>query len=159
MRQTVLALDVGEARIGLARGETGSGFAFGRGWLVRSTLVQDISEVTRIAAEEGASVIIVGLPRRTDGLDSTQTRRVRSFAGDLKKSGLNVVLEDERFTTQLAARQLRGSGLPRGKRQQKGLLDEASAVLILENWLQRQLARSSEDSVDDSGDSGANGTV
>jgi putative Holliday junction resolvase len=135
--KVVLALDVGEARIGLARGETGSRFAFGRGWLVRSTLQHDISEVARVAGEEGAGIIVVGLPRRGDGLDSTQTRRVRSFAGDLKKSGLNVILEDERFTTQLAARQISRSSLPRGKRQQKGLLDEASAVLILENWLER----------------------
>jgi putative Holliday junction resolvase len=151
MKHAVLALDVGEARIGLARADAHSGFAFGRGWLVRSTLAQDISEVTRVAAEEGANVIVIGLPRRSDGLDSTQTRRVRSFAADLKKSGLNVVLEDERFTTQLAARQISRSGLPRGKRQEKGLLDEAAAVLILENWLRRQQA---ERSANESGNGG-----
>lgn len=134
----VLSLDVGEARIGLARGEIGSGFAFGRGWITRSNLAEDIRQVASAAATEGAGVIVVGLPRRSDGLDSTQTRRVRSFAADLKKAGLQVELEDERFTTQLAARQLHGSSLPRGKKHEKGLLDEAAAVLILENYLQRQ---------------------
>lgn len=133
----VLGLDVGEARIGLARGEAGLSIAFGRGHLVRRSLAEDVAAVARLAEEEGAARVVVGLPRRTDGADSEQTRRVREFARALEEAGLEVVLEDERFTTQLAGRNLRGSGLPRGRRQQKGLLDEAAAKLIVESYLSR----------------------
>lgn len=139
-RRVVLALDVGQARIGVARGEEGSPFAFGRGALRRGRQAEDVAAVARLAREEGAARIVVGLPRRTDGKDSKQTQRVRAFARALEAAGLEVVFEDERFTTQLAGRQLAGGPLPRGKRQEKGRLDEASAVLILESYLQARLA-------------------
>jgi putative Holliday junction resolvase len=140
MSETVLGLDVGEARIGLARAGAGSSFAFGRGWIDRSNLKADLRELRRIAEQEGAGTLVVGLPRRSDGGDSEQTRRVREFARALEEDGFTVLLEDERFTTRIAGQQLARGSLPRGKRQVKGLLDEAAAVLILETWLQRQAA-------------------
>lgn len=135
---TVLALDVGEARIGLARGERGSSFVFGRGWLERSSPARDIAELKRRMEEEGASLLIVGLPRRSDGADSEQTRRVRTFAEQLSAAGLAVEFEDERFTTRIAEQQIAGSLRGRHGRREKGLRDEAAAVLILETWLARQ---------------------
>lgn len=132
---TILALDVGEARIGLAGAETGSSLAFGRGVIVRQGLEADLTAVERAARAEGASLVVVGLPRRTDGVDSAQTARVRAFARALEGRGLKVVFEDERFTTRIAARRLAGSSLPRGKRREKGRLDEAAAILILESYL------------------------
>lgn len=138
--EVVLALDVGQARIGVARGEEGSSFAFGRGAIRRTRQAQDVEAVAAVAREEGAARVVVGLPRRTDGADSVQTQRVRAFARALVEAGLEVVFEDERFTTQLAGRQLAGGPLPRGKRQEKGRLDEASAVLILESYLARRRA-------------------
>lgn len=134
----VLALDVGEARIGLARGELGARFAFGRGALRRSgRQADDVAAVAAAAAAEGASRIVVGLPLRAQGGDSLQTQRVRSFAQALRAAGLHVELFDERFTTALAQRQIAASGLSRGKRQQKGRLDEGAAVAILETYLAR----------------------
>lgn len=137
MREVVLALDVGDARIGVARAETDLALAFGRGALTRTTPAADVAAVAALAAEERAARIVVGLPTRTDGADSEQTRRVRAFAAALEAAGLTVELEDERFTTRIAERQLATGGLPRGKRRQKGRVDEASAVLILESWLRR----------------------
>lgn len=136
-----MALDVGEARIGLARGEVGSRFAFGRGALVRSgRQADDVAAVAASAAAEGASLVVVGLPLRARGGDSLQTQRVRSFAQALRAAGLRVELLDERFTTALAQRQIAGSGLSRGRRQEKGRLDEGAAVAILETYLERQAA-------------------
>ncbi len=137
MKRRVLALDVGEARIGLAAGETGSGFAFGRGWITRSEPAADVTAVLEKASEEQADLILVGLPRRTDGLDSAQTGKVRAFARGLEEAGATVELEDERFTTRIAGQQLIGSGISRRDRQEKGRIDEASAILILETWLAR----------------------
>lgn len=136
---TVLALDVGEARIGLARGERGSPFAFGRGWIVRGrSQDDDIRELKRIMDEEQAGLLVVGLPRRTDGRDSRQTQAVRQFAASLEQAGIKVEFEDERFTTRIAGQQIARGAAPRRKRQEKGLQDEAAAVLILETWLARQ---------------------
>ena len=133
----MIALDVGEARIGVARGDLGSAFAFGRGWIVRRSLAEDIAAVESLLEQEGAKRVVVGLPRRSDGLDSAQTTRVRDFAAQLEAAGLEIVFEDERFTTRIATRGLVQSGLPKKKRQEKGRLDEAAAILILETYLRR----------------------
>ncbi|HEX7004070.1 MAG TPA: Holliday junction resolvase RuvX [Trueperaceae bacterium] len=138
MDGTILALDVGEARIGLARGDLGSRFAFGRGFISRRGDAADVAAVREAAAAEGASLLVVGLPRRTDGSDSDQTRKVREFIALLRDAGLTVEVEDERFTTRLATHQLLGSGQKKRRRQEKGRVDEASAVLILETYLLRQ---------------------
>jgi putative Holliday junction resolvase len=140
---TILALDVGEARIGVARGEVGSSLAFGRGAIARHGTKTDVVSVASAARAEGASIVLVGLPLNLDGTDSAQTARVRAFADDLRAAlgplGVVVALEDERLTTRMAQRQIGAGPLPRGKRQVKGLLDEAAAVLILESYLARTM--------------------
>lgn len=133
----VLALDVGEARIGVARGELGSSFAFGRGFITRQKLPLDVAAVQALAEEEGAARIVVGLPSNMRGGDSPQTTKVRAFAGALERAGLTVVFEDERLTTRLASQGLISSGIRKKQRQEKGRLDERAAVLILESYLAR----------------------
>lgn len=148
MAEIVIALDVGDARIGLARGELGSPFAFGRGYLERSGTRADIDAVADLVRREGAGRVVVGLPRRTDGSDSRQTQRVREFIASLEQAGQTVEVEDERFTTRLATSQILGSGRSRGSRREKGRVDEASAVLILETYL----ARVGRGAIDNEGD-------
>ncbi len=143
--RAVLALDVGDARIGLARADEGDSMAFGRGALERAGTTKDIEQVAGAAASEGAGVVVVGLPRNMDGSDSAQTARVRAFASALAErlapEGIEVLLEDERLTTRAAERQIAGGALPRGKRQERSRLDEAAAVLILESYLARRGAK------------------
>ena len=141
MSEVVLALDVGDARIGLARGEVGSRFAFGRGYITRKKLEDDVAELQEVTQQENATTLVIGLPKRSDGTDSKQTVKVRSFAKELEKRGFKVVLEDERFTTRIATRGITRSGLPKTKRQSKGRVDEASAILILESYLARLSAQ------------------
>lgn len=130
---------MGEARIGLARGDTRSGLAFGRGALRRAgRQADDVAAVAAVAADEGAALLVVGLPLRAQGGDSAQTQRVRAFAAALRAAGLPVELVDERFTTALAQRQLRGGGASRRARRDKGRLDEGAAVAILETYLARR---------------------
>lgn len=135
----MLALDVGEARIGLARGDTRTGLAFGRGALRRAgRQADDVAAVAAVAVGEGAEALVVGLPLRAGGGDSAQTQRVRAFAAALRAAGWPVELVDERFTTALAQRQLVTTGLPRGRRRDKARLDEGAAVAILETYLARR---------------------
>lgn len=143
MGDVVIGLDVGEARIGAAVGEVGRTLVFGRGAIDARDRASAVARVRELVDAEGARRVVVGVPVRTDGEPSQQADRVRSFAADLENAGLEVVYEDERFTTQLAARQVRASGLPRGKREAKGRVDEAAARLILESYLAR-VARDAE---------------
>ncbi len=137
MAEVVLALDVGEARIGVARGEVGSRLVFGRGALRRGRQAETVAEVASLVLHEGAARVVVGLPRRSDGGDSKQTQRVRAFARALAEAGLTVVFEDERYTTQLADRRRRDGAGNHSSRRDKGRLDEAAAMLILESYLAR----------------------
>lgn len=132
-RMKVVALDVGEARIGLAVGATGSPWAFGRGYLVRKSLPHDLTALAAFAQTEGAEKFVVGLPLRTDGRPSAQAGRVMALAEAMRGKGLEVELLDERFTTKIA--QARLLHAPKRVRQEKGKLDEASAVALLESYL------------------------
>jgi putative Holliday junction resolvase len=153
MAEVVLALDVGERRIGVARGEVGSPFAFGRGVIERRNLQADLAAVKALAEAEGAARVVVGLPSRLRGGDSAQTSRVRAFAAQLRAAGLAVAFEDERFTSRIATQNLAQSGLKRGKRREKGRVDEGAAVLILETYLAKARApRSTTPRPDPSGD-------
>jgi len=140
--EVILGLDVGRARIGVARAERGSALVFGRGWLERRGERADVEAVKALAAREDAVLLVVGLPRTTRDSESGQTRLARDFAGALERAGLRVALEDERFTTALAERRLRQAPSARGRRS-KGAVDEASAVLILESYLHRRTAEAS----------------
>lgn len=156
MADVILGLDVGRARIGLARGERGSSLVFGRGWLERRGERADVEAVRALAAEEGATVVVVGLPRTTRAGDSRQTRLVRDFAAALERAGLTVALEDERFTTALATQRLRAAPAGAGRRE-RGAVDEASAILILESYLQRGRAAEADDAAPGGGAPGREG--
>ncbi len=132
-RMKVVALDVGEARIGLAVGETGSRWAFGRGYLVRKTLPDDLEALTTLAGQEGAEKFVVGLPLRTDGKPSLQAERVLGLVEAMQGKGLEVELVDERYTTKIGQSRLLQA--PKRVRQEKGKLDEAAAVALLESYL------------------------
>lgn len=129
----VAALDVGEARIGLAVGQTGSPWAFGRGYLVRQNLEADLGALARFAQQEQTELFIVGLPLRTDGKPSAQAERVLQLVEAMRQQGLEVELLDERYTTKVGQSRLRHAS--KRVRQEKGKLDEASAIALLESYL------------------------
>ena len=115
----VIALDVGEARIGFAASDEQGRFAFPRGYYTRTALEQDVLAIQNFLNLENAKTVIVGLPLRTDGADSPQTLKVRGFATALETAGLRVILQDERFSTRIATQSLL-AGSSRKKRQEKG---------------------------------------
>lgn len=123
----ILALDVGQRRIGLAVSDEGAKLASGRGWIERRGGRHDLEAVLAVARREGAGLVVVGLPLALDGSDSLGTERVRGFAGRLREVGLEVRLWDERLTTAQARRA--------GATRTKGELDERAAVLILQSYL------------------------
>lgn len=140
--QRVLALDVGQKRIGLAVTDELGATAQGLDPMRRTTLREDLDRIARVASERKVERLVVGLPRHMDGEESPMSRRVRDFARRLEDvTGLTVDLLDERLTS-VAAEELlasRGWSLKRFlEEKKKGAVDRLAAVLLLEDWLRKE---------------------
>jgi putative Holliday junction resolvase len=133
----LLALDVGERRIGLASGVADIGTALPAGVLLRMKLASDILAVLDAARIRQVDAIVVGVPYRPGGEESPQTKRILGFIRALRKqTPLAVHIVDEAFTSAEAEALLRDAGLEPSR--DKGTVDEAAAVLILRRFLDSQ---------------------
>ena len=131
----LLALDVGEKRIGLASGVADLGTALPAGVLNRTRLKADLRSVLEAARQRQSDAIVVGVPVRPGGEESEQTKRVRGFVRALRKATpLPVHTVDEAFTSVEAEGLLREAGVQPSR--DKGAVDEAAAVLILRRYLE-----------------------
>jgi putative holliday junction resolvase len=129
-----LALDLGKARVGVAVDDELGLLAHSRGVLPAKDRAALLRAIARLAREEGADRIVVGLPvdmRGHEGDAAKQARRDAQAIADA--TGLAVELWDERMTTLSAARSLASSGV-RGEKA-KRRIDEVAAVAILQSWL------------------------
>ena len=133
----LLALDVGERRIGLASGVAEIGTALPAGIVRRTRLAADIRAVLDAARQRQADAIVVGIPYLPGGEESHQTKQVRGFVRALRKeTALPVHTVDEAFTSVEAEALLRDAGLEPSR--DRGAVDEAAAVLILRRFLENQ---------------------
>ncbi len=131
----ILGIDYGLKRIGLAIADPGVGVALPLATIAgRGEVTRDARNVADVAAEQGASVLVVGLPLNMDGGESDQTEVTRRFAAELERlSGLEVHLQDERLSSHAASEALDVAGVRSGKR--KGLVDRIAAQKILQAYL------------------------
>lgn len=128
---TILALDVGGKRIGVAAAHVIARIAH------PLTTIENTSDITttlqKLINEEGAIGLVVGLPRSLDGKDTEQTRTVRMFVDKLKEHiALPVYWQDEAVTSSKAETELQSRGQP----YTKGDIDALAATYILEDFLQ-----------------------
>jgi len=88
--------------------------------------------------KEPVERFVVGLPKQTNGRDSDNLPRVRAFVGQLKKVFPQVPVDmwDERYTSVLAHQTMLQSGIGKKARQNKALVDEISATIILQGWME-----------------------
>jgi putative holliday junction resolvase len=129
-----LGVDVGSVRVGVALCDPDG--------LVATPLVTlardggSVAAVAALVAEHEAVGVVVGLPRTLAGREGAAAEAAREF-GDALAAALDVPVDysDERLTTVVATRQLRGSGV-KGRRQ-RAVVDQAAAVAILQGWLDR----------------------
>lgn len=130
------ALDVGQARIGVAISDE-LGITVRRlGTIRRRGGVHDLEAVARLLAPWAPAEIVVGLPLAMDGTEGRQAGRMRAFAERLAAYlGRPVALWDERLTTVEAEERLRARGV--GAMRRRAIVDEESASVILESWLRR----------------------
>ena len=131
----LLALDVGDRRIGLASGVAELGTALPAGVLTRTRLALDVQAVLKSARQRQTDAIVVGVPYRPGGEESPQTKQVLGFIRALRKeTSLPVHGVDEAFTSLEAEGLLREAGVEPSR--DRGVVDEAAAVLILRRFLE-----------------------
>ncbi|MCA7013572.1 Holliday junction resolvase RuvX [Dickeya dadantii] len=138
--RTLLAFDFGTRSIGVAIGQEITGTARPLTSLKAQDGVPDWQKVEKLLNEWQPALIIVGLPLNMDGTEQPLTARARKFAQRLHgRFGVKVDLHDERLSTVEARADLFERGGFRAL--DKGSVDAASAVIILESWFEQQLAR------------------
>ena len=129
----LLALDVGERRIGLASGVDDARTALPAGVIHRTRLADDIRAVLDAARQRQSDAIVVGIPLRPGGEESPQTRYVRGFIRALRRETQLPVHEvDEAFTSHEAEGLLRDAGVQPSR--DRGAIDETAAILILRRF-------------------------
>jgi len=129
-RSSILSLDVGERRIGVALASSQARLAAPLTTLQRGEAsVQDIQQLIE---QQGAGVLVIGLPRGLDGQHTAQTTAVEEFGALLKKHlAVPIYWQDEAVTSRHAEAELEA----RGKPYQKGDIDALSATYILEDFI------------------------
>lgn len=132
-----MALDIGDKRIGLAIGGSGSALVSELEFISRGE--KELEEIDKVVRKKGVKEIIIGYPLGLSGKPTAQTRKVLAFYQNLKKflGNVPIILWDERLTTQLAVKSLKDRGERKISRK-KGRLDALSAAFILQSYLDYQ---------------------
>ena len=136
----LLALDIGERRVGVAVSDP-------MGWLARPLTIiprrskqEDFAAIARLVEEQQATAVVIGYPLNMDGSVGPQARRVARYAAALREVlPVPVILWDERLSSEEAAERLQAAA--GGRRLRRKHLDDAAAAVILQDYLN---ARSSE---------------
>jgi putative Holliday junction resolvase len=135
----ILAIDFGLKRTGLALSDDRKVFAFG---LKTVESKQLMSELILLVEKEKITEIVIGEPKRLDMSDSHITQNVHLLKAAVEKQFplIKLALLDERFTSKMASAVIAQSGLKKKDKQQKALIDEVSATIILQDYLQNHVA-------------------
>jgi putative holliday junction resolvase len=130
----ILALDVGEKRIGLAVSDPLGITAQGLEVLTRRDPQTDLARLVEVARKWGVQEIVLGLPRHMDGRPGKAVPVILELARQLVEAlGVKVATWDERLTSVEAERVLIQADLSRRRRRQ--VVDQLAAVLILQGYL------------------------
>lgn len=132
----VLALDIGDARIGIAAGDTATRIALPVRVLPAADVLAGARTWRDVLADEEPELLVSGLPATLRGTSGAQARHVRETAARIAEAaGLPLEFADERLSSAEAKRILREQGL--SERDMRGRVDAVAASLFLETWLDR----------------------
>ncbi len=97
--------------------------------------------IEEVAREHGVTHLVVGLPLTLPGVEDAWCAQVRAWGEELgRRLNVGVDFVDERMTSVRAERAVRGVGLRKSQRRERGRVDAAAAQLILQAWLDRRVA-------------------
>ncbi|NJP64983.1 Holliday junction resolvase RuvX [Streptomyces spiramenti] len=133
-----LAVDVGDARIGVASSDPDGLLATPVETVPGRDRAGALRRLSAIVAEYEPLEVVVGLPRSLSGQEGPAATKVRDFAGELAKlvTPVPVRLVDERMSTVTAAQSMRASGV--SSRKGRSRIDQAAAVVILQSALETE---------------------
>ena len=131
----VMALDFGDARIGIAMSDIMKIIANGYETYKRVSEEKDLQYIVGLVKPNAVDEIVFGLPLNMDGTEGDRVLRTREFADKLQQLIPNVKIsfQDERLTTVTGERMLIEAGVRREKR--KGVIDKIAATIILQQYL------------------------
>ncbi|MBR5756091.1 MAG: Holliday junction resolvase RuvX [Firmicutes bacterium] len=141
MEKRIIGLDVGDKTVGVAVSDPLMITAQGVTTIERIGARKDCDKIIEYIKEYDAGTVVCGLPLMLDGTDSPQTLKVRDFAklleNKMRSGGLKVelVFQDERFTTKIAESVMMDAGLKR--RERKEFVDKQAAMLILQSYMDK----------------------
>lgn len=136
-----MGIDYGSKRIGIAVSDDTKKYSFSRDYLLNDKNI--FSRLMELMKNERIEKIIIGYPVNLKSEKTIQSVEVEEFSkilSDHIKSNslkIEIIYEDERFTSKLAEHNIISSGLSKKKRQDKGLTDSISAQIILQGYLDK----------------------
>ncbi len=133
----LLGLDYGTKRVGIAETDDLQ--------IIASPLItvhskDAVNYILEYSQKYNLEAVVVGLPKNLNASDTHATNLIEQFVKHLRKkiTPIQVLLEDERFTSKMASRTMIMGGIKKSKREEKGNLDKVSAAIILQSYLDRK---------------------
>ena len=132
-KKSILALDVGDRRVGVALADSQIKIAVPYGYLERSDKI--IQQITELMLDHDIDTLVIGYPRNQSGEATKQTESVEQFAKELAEVEIDadLVFQDESLSSVEAERRL-------GRVKDKGEIDAEAASIILQDYLEQNYA-------------------
>ena len=133
----IMAIDYGSKRVGIAVTDPFQIIATGLTTIHSKDLIEFLK---KYVLKEEVECIVVGEPKRLNNEPSDSARFIEPFVLHLKRTfpGIKVERLDERFTSKMAFQTMIDSGLKKKARQNKELVDEISATIILQSYMNKK---------------------
>jgi putative Holliday junction resolvase len=133
----ILAIDYGQKRTGIAITDEMQIIASGLTTIASETAIAFLKDYF---AKEKVEKVLIGEPKQMNGEPSQSTEIIEGFVTKFKKNFPEMPIErvDERFTSKMAFQTMIDSGLKKKQRQNKALVDEISATIMLQDYLTRK---------------------
>ena len=132
-KKNILALDVGDRRVGVALADSQIKIAVPYGYLERSDKI--IQQITELMLDHDINILVIGYPRNQSGEATKQTESVEQFAKELAEIEIDadLVFQDESLSSVEAERRL-------GRVKDRGEIDAEAASIILQDYLEQNYA-------------------
>ena len=134
----ILAIDYGIKRTGIAVTDELQIIASGLTTIPSETIIPFLKDYF---SKENGSTVLIGEPKQMNGLPSESTPIIEKFVTNFTTEfpEMKVIRVDERFTSKMAFQTMIDSGLSKKQRQNKGLVDEIAATILLQDYLTRKM--------------------